>query len=280
MQRMINIVLSAEGLCRVKSKIILANNMDVLPGLADESFDLCLTDPPYNISNEVTISRGSQGKYKGTDISSDFGEWDAFESDRVYLEFTNLWCEECARVLKPGGFFISFFDKEKITFLYNILKAQGLRTRDNIVWIKNNPVPQVRKVKFAQATEMAAVLSKEGPNRFQWENGYHPNYKRVPIVGGHERLKDAEGKTLHMTQKPERIFRWLLDYFCEPGGAVLDPFSGTGTTAVVAIESGRQFMCMEAHEPYWQASKERIQGLQRDLIGVDYKSAEYKEKYL
>lgn len=254
--------------------------MTVLPGLPDESFDLVLTDPPYNISNEVTINRGSQGKYKGKDISSDFGEWDCFDTDLTYLDFVMKWCKECARLLKPGGFFISFFDKEKISFLFTIMKELGFRSRDNITWIKNNPVPQARKMKFAQGTEMAVILSKEGPNRFQWQNGYHPNWKRVPIVGGHERLKDAEGDTLHMTQKPERIFRWLLDYFCEPGGSVLDPFSGTGTTAVVAIQSGREYVCIEAHEPYLQASLDRIEGLQRDLIGVDYKSAEYKEKYL
>ena len=264
----------------MESKIILSNNMDVLPQLEDESFDLILTDPPYNISNEITISRGSQGKYKGNDLTPDFGEWDSFEDDNAYMKFTYDWCRECARLIKPGGFFISFFDKRCLSWLFDVMEAQEFRTRDIITWIKNNPVPQVRKMKFAQATEMAAVLSKEGPNRFQWQNGYHPNWKRVPIVGGHERLKDAEGDTLHMTQKPERIFRWLLDYFCEPGGSVLDPFSGTGTTAVVAIRAGMEYTCIEAHEPYWQASKERTNGLQRDLIGVDYKSAEYKDRYL
>jgi site-specific DNA-methyltransferase (adenine-specific) len=156
----------------------------------------------------------------------------------------------------------------------------NFRVRDVAVWIKNNPVPQVRKVKFAQASEMAVVLSKEGSNQFQWQNGYHPNYKKVPIVCGHERLKDENGNTLHMTQKPEKIIRWLMDYHCMPGGLVLDPFSGTGTMAVEAIRSGRQYICVEREPKYYEASLQRIAIIQPDLLPVDYKSDDYKRRYL
>ena len=153
--------------------------------------DAVVCDPPFNIVNEAKISRGSQGKYKGQDLTLEFGEWDHFESDEEYWKWTNWWMRMCVPLIKPGGFFICFFDKKKLSWPFEILESEDFRTRDVFTWIKNNPVPQVRKVKFAQATEMAAILSKPGPNRFQWQNGYHPNYKRAPIVGGKERLKDS-----------------------------------------------------------------------------------------
>jgi len=197
-----------------------------------------------------------------------------------YERFTEMWCKECLRVLKPGGFLISFFDKRKISLIPDILEPLGMKTRDVISYIKKNPVPQVRKVKMAQATEMAIVMSKPGVNRYQWQKGYSPNYIKLPIVGGHQRLKDEAGDTLHMTQKPLMLFRWLMDYFCEPGGLVLDPFAGTCTTAEAAIMSGREFICIEREKKYAEAGMRRIEFVQRDLIPIDYKSKEYKLKYL
>lgn len=262
------------------NEIILADCLSVLPQIPEESIGAVICDPPYNISNEVKISRNSQGKYKGNDITSDFGAWDHFESEEDYIKFTVAWALECGRVLVPGGFLVSFFDKKRLSLLPDILEPAGMRTRDVVTWVKNNPVPQVRKVKFAQATEMAMVLSKPGPNRFQWQNGYHPNYKKAPIVGGKERLKDEDGKTLHMTQKPESIIKWLMDYYSMPGDTILDPFSGTGTTAVVAVRSGRNYICVEAEERYYSASLERIAGVQMDLLSVDYKDKSYRKKWL
>ena len=264
------------------NEIVLGDALEVLPTLEDESIDLVLTDPPYFISNEVGISRSSQGKYKGNDITHDFGEWDNFGTNENFYDFTKTWVDECARVLKPGCFFISFFDKRRLSWLFDMLEfGHSFRVRDIFTWVKTNPVPQVRKVKFAQATEMAVILSKPGDeNKFQWRNGYHPNLKRVPIVGGKERLKGADGKTLHMTQKPERIIRTLMDYFCESGGVVLDPFAGTGTAAVEAIKSGRQYICIEREEHYYHAALERLENTQIDLVPINYKSKIYKRTYL
>ncbi len=250
----------------------------VLPGLLSGSIDLILTDPPYNISQEIVINRGSQGKYKGQNISLDFGEFDHFISPAEYERFTEQWCRECYRLLKPGGFLISFFDKRKLSLIPDILEPLGAKTRDFITFLKSNAVPMVRKTKFAQATEMAVVMSKPGPNRFNWILGHHPNYIKLPIVGGRERSKDENGNTLHTTQKPIMLFRWLIDYFCEEDGWVLDPFAGVMTTAVAAAQANRNAICIEKNPVYVEAGRNRI--VQDNMFKIDYKSRGYREKYL
>lgn len=251
-----------------------------MPTLNPQEVNAVITDPPYNISNENVISRGSQGKYKGQNLTHDYHEWDHFEDESEYGLFTTQWLLACADLLIPGGFLISFFDKRRLSMIPDILEPVGFRMRDVFTWIKSNPVPQVRKVKMAQATEMAVIMSKPGPNRFQWQNGYHPNYKRVPIVGGHQRLKDAEGNTLHPTQKPIDIVRLFVDYYSEPGGIILDPFMGTGTTIVAAIQAGREYIGIEDKEVYFNAAAERISQVQPNLIPIDYKAKGYKKKWL
>lgn len=264
------------------NELVYGDALEILPGIETETIGAVITDPPYNISNENKISRGSQGKYKGQDLTHDYEEWDHFEDDVQFWTFTQQWVDECARVLVPGGFFISFFDKRRLSWLFDMLEKgpHKFRVRDVFTWIKSNPVPQVRKVKMAQATEMAVICSKPGPNRYQWENGYHPNYKKVPIVGGKQRLKDEEGNTLHPTQKPIDIARLFVDYYSEPDDTILDPFMGTGTTIVAAVQAGKYYLGVEDNEVYFTAAVERISSAQPDLIPVDYKDKGYKRKWL
>jgi DNA modification methylase len=274
-------MVKAGKITAVTNELIFGDAIEILKDVETESIGAVICDPPYFISSEAQINRGSQGvKYKGQDLTLEFGEWDHFESVEDYWNFSNCWMKLCVPLIKPGGFFITFFDKRRISWPFDILEDEGFKTKEVFTWVKSNPVPQVRKVKFAQATEMAAILCKPGPNRFQWQNGYHPNYKKVPIVGGHQRLKDAEGNTLHPTQKPIDIVRLFVDYYSEPGDVICDPFMGTGTTIVASIMAGRQYLGIENNETYFTAAVERIAKVQPDLIPIDYKDKSYKRKFL
>ena len=274
------------------NNITCMDAFDLLTQITSDTIDLILTDPPYGISHEMTINRGSQGKFSGNDLTSDYGEWDKFDDVKSYYGFTDKWMYEACRVLRPGGTLISFFDKKKITYLYEIGEMYGLEMRDEVAWVKSNPVPQVRKVKFAQAVEVAGILQKPGDTTFNWQLGYHPNYHKAPIVGGHERLKDEDGNTLHPTQKPESLMRWLIDYFSNPWDVVLDPFCGVGTVAVECWKSTRMFICADINEEYCEAGRKRLLGTQKELFEaedianklcefgiIDYQSHEYKEKH-
>jgi site-specific DNA-methyltransferase (adenine-specific) len=109
-----------------------------LRSLAPGSVDLALTDPPYLISRESGFKNVVHGE-KRLGINTHFGTWDTAEA----FSLTDLGeaIAEIARVLRPGGTAIVFFDLWKITPLREMLEASGFSKVRLIEWIKTNPVP-------------------------------------------------------------------------------------------------------------------------------------------
>jgi DNA modification methylase len=151
--------------------------------IPSESIDMILTDPPYGISKKVVISRSkNSGKFRGSDIVLDFGEWDRFDDLKDFLNFTFSWVDECIRVLRPGGMFISYFDIDKINFLSHYLQKRGFKLKGYFAHIKSNPAPQARKVKWMDAFEIVGLWQKKGGKlTFNYQLGQHPNYMIVPV---------------------------------------------------------------------------------------------------
>lgn len=104
-------------------KLIPGNCLDVLPTLPDKSVDLVLTSPPHWISKEVVIPRKRNlGKFGGSDIILNFVEWDKFSDLKSFFNFTFKRVDECVRILRKSGMFISYFDRDKINFLSRYLQ--------------------------------------------------------------------------------------------------------------------------------------------------------------
>lgn len=88
----------------------------------------------------------------------------------------------------------------------------------------------------------------------------------MPLVQGKERLKRADGRALHPTQKPEEMLKRIILASSNKNDIVLDPFMGSGTTAVVAKKYGRNFIGIERNKKYVQAARDRITNLQKVQI--------------
>lgn len=234
-------------------KLIQGNCLDILPTLPNESVDLILTDPPYGISKEVVISRKRNlGKFRGSDIVLNFGEWDKFPDLKSFFDFTFKWVDECIRILRRGGMFISYFDRDKINFLSYYLQKNGFKPKGYFAHIKSNPVPQARKVKWMNAWEIVGLWQKNGGKlTYNYQLGQHPDYMIVPIVSGKERLK-------HPTQKPEKIIELFVKYWSNEGDVVLDPFVGSGTTMKVCGDLGRNCIGIEINPDYVEMCKNRV----------------------
>ena len=84
----------------------------------------------------------------------------------------------------------------------------------------------------------------------------------IPLCTGDERLKDADGRKVHPTQKPEALLARILLSSSNPGDVVLDPFFGTGTTGAVAKTLGRHFIGLERDPTYAEAARERIDAVE------------------
>jgi DNA modification methylase len=232
------------------NKIVCKDCIEGMKEIEDESVDMVLTDPPYNIS-EGSIPIYDTRIKKGKRVIQLNAEWDKL-TDKEYFAMIFSFIDETYRILKRSGSFICFTSDRYLSYIRSYIRNKGMCYRQTCIWIKSNPVPQMRKVKFMHATELFFTVSKEkGYDSFRWENGQRPNVFYHPIVGGKERTK-------HPTQKPLWLFEELVKYYSREGDLILDPFMGSGTTAVSCLKLNRRFIGFELSPEYCKIAEQRI----------------------
>ena len=223
---------------------------DFLRNLDKNTVDLILTDPPYTISRKTGFSSFKNGVPRFA-VSMDFGKWDHKQID---LE---AFAEEAYRVLRPGGTAIVWYDVWKISHLYDALTAAGFKMLRLIVWNKTNPVPlNSRRTYLSGSREMAVVGVKGGNPIF---HGVYDSGDYKDILDDYELpIPRHNGNRIHPTQKPLELFQKLIGKHTDPGNLVVDPFLGSGTTAVAALQQGRKFEGCDIDDGYVQAAKQRV----------------------
>lgn len=229
--------------------LILDDCFNYLSKIEDNSIDLILTDPPYDISKKSGFSSGKLSKF--TQISIDFGYWDTeIDLDKLFKEYY--------RVLRKGGTLIIFYDIWKSNMIKDFANKYKFKQPRVGQWLKNNPVPVNSKINYlSNCSEYFFTFVKDKNATFnsEYDNGIY----NFPLCHGKERLE-------HPTQKPLGLIRSLILKHSKEGDLVLDTFSGTGTTAVACIETDRKFMCVERDEKYYQLSKSRLEQINVEKI--------------
>ena len=224
--------------------IRVADFKDTLSGISEGNVDLILTDPPYGISKYTGFHRVGGG-VKRFAVSMDYGEWDKRVIDLRALSDLSY------RALRVGGTAIIWYDFWKLSYLSAAMREAGFKQLRWVIWEKTNPVPLNSSVNYLTGCREVAVLGvKVGNPTFNAE--YHSgvfNY-RIPMNEG--------GKRKHPTQKPLRLFRELIGIHSHEGDLVVDPFLGSGTTAVAALQTQRKFVGGDASSYYIGISKERL----------------------
>ena len=249
------------------NQILCGNCIEVMRGIPDASVDAVFADPPYN------LQLGSKTLYRPEDQTAARAvrdEWDSFESNEAYDDFTRQWMQECKRVLKPTGAMWTIGSYHNIFRVGTILQDMGFWILNDVVWVKTNPMPNFRGTRFTNAHETLiwATPTKTGKYTFNYETMKKLNGGKqmrsdwdMNICLGEERLKGLDGKSLHNTQKPLDLLRRVILASTKPGDIILDPFMGSGTTAAAAREMGRNFIGIEQNETYVNAARERIKNI-------------------
>ena len=228
---------------RVKQfETILGDCLEVLEDIPDESVDAVLTDPPYGCQNA--------GQVQAQSVNSGKGRVEGFNIAWNY-DLPLGYLDECGRVLKPGGSLVTFTDTKKVETIWGAVEAAGLRPLQLVYWLKTNPPPQPRK-NFQSAVEVGVFARKAGKINYWGGGGATPNYYQTPIAMGLDR-------TAHPTQKHVDVMRWLVRVCCPPGGVVLDPFGGSGTTGVAAMLEGRRSLLIERDPEYYAMMVQRLE---------------------
>ncbi len=267
----------------LENVIIDGDCVEVMNRLPEKSVDLIFADPPYNLQLGGELTRPDN-----SEVDAVTDEWDQFDSFDQYDLFTHAWMEAARRVLKDSGAIWVIGSYHNIFRVGSTLQDAGFWIMNDVVWRKSNPMPNFKGTRFTNAHETLIWATKH-PNQKPYTFNYDAlktfnddlqmrSDWTIPICTGSERLKKDDGKKVHPTQKPEALLHRVLLATSKPGDLVLDPFSGTGTTAAVAKALGRRFIGIEQDQSYIRHSRERLARVEpygdMDLQTVTSKRAE------
>jgi len=181
-------------------------------------------------------------------VKTDYGDWDS----QFTMEKLQLFISDFYRVLRDGGTCIIFFDIWKLSYLKEMIETEKFKQPRFIEWIKTNPMPINSKRNYlTNCREVALLGVKKGRPTF---NSQHDNaiYKYPSQVG--------KGR-YHPTQKNLNLFEDLIKKHSNEGDLVLDCFLGSGTTAVAAHNTNRNFTGCELDKEYYDKAAQRLNDL-------------------
>lgn len=213
-------------------KVFLGNNMDVLGSMPDETVDLILTDPPYNI-NYRSNRRTKQPKFQHLQ-NDDQGDW------------IPAFAKEAFRVLKNDRHMYCFCRHDTYPEFIASLQDAGFKLKRTLIWVKNNHGSGDLKGDYAPQDEWIIYCHKGRRELFG---------KRASNVLIFPRL--ASNKMRHSTEKPVELLKFLIKKSTKQGELVLDPFAGSGSTMHAAKELERSYCIMELSEAYYLTSEKR-----------------------
>ncbi len=237
-------------------KIYQGDCLEILAAIPENCVDLIFADPPYFLSNDgITCHAGKM-------VSVNKGAWDrpsalpgALSLSKgsrvadVIHEFNRAWLAACQRVLKPNG---SIWVSGTAHIIHSVgfaMQQLGFKLLNDISWVKPNPPPNLSCRYFTHATETLIWAAKDKKSKHTF------NYKLMRELAGGKQMKsvwqipapDTSEKRFgkHPTQKPVALLERILLAASNEGDMVLDPFMGSGTTAVAALRIRRMALVVE-----------------------------------
>ena len=243
------------------NRIVNGCSLKLLKAIPSRTFDLVFADPPYNLQIGEKLKRPDNSKVNGVN-----DKWDQFKSFKDYDNFCKNWLTECKRILKDNGSIWVIGSYHNIFRIGYHMQNLDYWILNDVIWKKNNPMPNFRGTRFTNAHETLIWASKNKKSKYTF------NYNSLkclnddlqmrsdwmfPICNGKERIKKNK-KKLHSTQKPESLLHRVILASTNKGDHIFDPFLGTGTTAVVAKKMGRNYYGIEKEKKYFNAAKTRL----------------------
>jgi len=206
-----------------------------LKTIPDDSVDMVLTDPPFNVGLE----------YNSVDDSM---------PDEHYRDWCIQWLTELKRVLKPGHVAIVFTGDAKSYWLFDAIYKSGFVFNHWIKWIKMNSQGNLPGTAFLNKVELAFLCSKDKLNRsIINRKEMNADY----IICNNMNIK-SKGSWGHIAQRPLELYAKLIKGFTQEGDTVLDPFLGSGTTAEASLLLNRKCIGIEIDETYYKKIVKRI----------------------
>jgi site-specific DNA-methyltransferase (adenine-specific) len=242
--------------------------LQVLSELPVASVDLIFADPPYNLSNNgITCQNGRM-------VSVNKGEWDKSKGPENDHTFNLEWLSACRRVLKPDGAIWVTGTRHVIFSVGYAMQQLGYRLLNEIAWYKPNAAPNLacRMFTHSHETLVWGARSEKSKHTFNysvmkqqnggkqmrsvWTDLEADETQSIWVINTPPKDEKKFGK--HPTQKPLKLLRRIIEASSNPGDLVLDPFAGSSTSGVAALELGRRFIGIEMEDEYLELSRKRL----------------------
>ena len=256
------------------NKIIAGDALREMKKLPDDSVDLIIADPPYNLSQGNTLKWES-----GADLPGMGGNWEKVMQgwDNMplseYILFTKLWVEECKRILKPTGSIWIFGTYHNIGIINLMFQTSGIEIINEVIWYKRNSFPNLSGRRLTASHETLLWGHAGGKKRkyffdYQESKDFHEPSDLLKNQGKQMRTvwdipnnkkKEELRYGKHPTQKPLSVCKRIVSISSRPGDIVLSPFAGSGSECIAAKELGRNYLGFELDPEYVELARTRLE---------------------
>lgn len=235
-------------------KIYQGSCIDAMKELSDNSIDLVLTDPPYNLGKFMK-DRATNLKQMRSNFFGAAG-WDDLEFEE-WTEYMDRFFEDLSRVIKEGGAVIVFMSIIKVESIIKLAQKYGFYYKTTGIWHKTNPMPRNMNLHFINSTEAwIYFVYKKHTGVFNNDGKAIHDFFETSVTPAGER---KYGK--HPTQKPLTLLSEMIKILSNEGDLVFDPFMGSGSTGVAALMNGRKFFGSEISKEYCDISQSRMESV-------------------
>ena len=238
------------------NKIINGECIEIMKKMPEKTFDMIFTDPPYFLSNGgITCKNGEA-------VSVNKGKWDKSMGIEENHKFNLSWLEQCQRLLKDNGTIWVSGTQHVIFSIGFAMQQLGFKILNDISWEKPNPPPNLSCRYFTHSTETIIWAAKNEKSKHLF------NYDKMRAMNEGKQMKTVWSilppKTneklcgKHPTQKPIELLQRCILASTNEGDLILDPFGGSGTTAVCAKRNNRKYIIIEQEIEYVNLANKRI----------------------
>lgn len=235
--------------------------LEVLQATASNSIDAVITDPPYNLGSFMKCRAHNLGNMRANNFV-DAG-WDNAGVDEWEALMAGLFTE-LARVTIKGGALIVFMAAIKVETVVRLAQQSGWYYKTTGIWHKTNPMPRNMNLHYINSVESWIYFTNgTRTGTFNNEGKALHDYIETGLTPVCEK---RHGK--HPTQKPLALMRHFIETLTHPGQTVLDPFAGSGSTLVAAMELGRESVGIELDPQYHQLIKDRLASCQPQISEI------------
>lgn len=241
-------------------KLIIGDSIKEIKKLEEKSVNMIFADPPYKLSNDGITCRSGQM------ASVNKGEWDRSLGFKDDNKFNRKWLKACDRVLKDDGTMWISGTYHIIHSIAFILLEMGYYIINEIAWYKPNAAPNMgcRCFTASQETLLWVKKNKKFKHTFNYSLMKELNAGKqmrtlweIPTTPKREKTFGT-----HPTQKPKELLKRCVLSSTNIGDIILDPFCGSGTTGVVALENGRYFIGIDILDEYIELTRSRIENIE------------------